>query len=158
RSLIEPFYFFYLGCGDRPSRAERIEGLSRLRDAARILLRLEPVDGDAWAVLTRLTFRAAWDEQFRATLLRVADEADRGIQRHESSRGKAGRPRKDAFWQLSADLVEVYERATGNKAKRPNWIGGGKHGGQFYRFVAAVERCLRAVFSEPQVLRELPDT
>jgi hypothetical protein len=157
RSLIEPFYFFYLGSGDKPSRAERMEGLSELRDAARILLRLDRLSGNAWAALTRQTFRAIWDEQFRATLQRVADDADRGIRRYRASKGKAGRPRKAAFWQLSADLIRLYERSPGQKAARPNWIGGSRHGGEFYEFVVAVWRCLRAVFSEPQILRELPD-
>jgi hypothetical protein len=158
RSLVEPFYFFYLGCGDKPSRAERIKGLSRLRDAARILLRLDPVDGDPWTALTRQTFSAVWDEQFRAILERVADDADRGIRRYHSSQGKAGRPRKDAFWQLTADLVRAYERAPGQVAKKPDWLGGNKYGGEFYEFAVAVERCLRTGFAKTEVLRELPDT
>src|SRR5262249_47034277 len=56
RFLIDPLHFFYDSCGDKPSRAERIEGLSKLRDAARILLR-----GHALG-LTLETWEASWDE------------------------------------------------------------------------------------------------
>jgi hypothetical protein len=154
-SLIEPFRFFYEGCGEEPTRAERVAGLCKLRDAARILLRLDPVDGDAWAGLTRQTYRASWDAQFRATLQRVAKEADEGLQRH---RGRPGRPRKDAFRQLCADLIRVYEHFTGQEADRPNWLGGDKYRGAFYEFAVAVEQCLRAGFSEGkrEVLKQLP--
>jgi len=162
-SLIEPFLFFYESYRGEPSRVEQIKGLSKLRSAARTLLRLDRVEGSTWTALTRQTYRASWNEQFRATLRRVADEADQGVRRYRSSRGKSGRPRKEAFWQLTANLIRVFERETSREAERPNWAGGNNYTGKFYEFVAAVERCLRTGFSQGQdpereVLDQLPDS
>jgi hypothetical protein len=108
--------------------------------------------------LTRTLYEAAdgaeRGDDYKAAVRRLADEADEKIQRLRLSRGRAGRPPKDAFWQLAADLVRVYERLTGKEAKKPQWKGGSKYGGDFYDFVIAVERCLRAAL--PQVRDELP--
>jgi hypothetical protein len=155
--LLPEFRFFVALCpGEKLSRDERIARLEKLRDAATALLAsLRP----ARSLLPRKYLGPELlSDQFRATVRSLADETARQLQRQHSSRGPAGRPAKSAFRQLTADLARVYKCVTGKDATRPDWKGGSKYGGKFYEFVAAVEQCLRSVFTDPEVLDQLPDT
>jgi hypothetical protein len=153
--LLPEFYFFFVTCpGGEPSRDERIGQLEKLRDAATALLKYARITGGLTRTLREAAAGTTRDDQFKATVQRLAGEADEKIQRLRSSRGRAGRPRKDAFRQLAADLVRVYEKMIGEEAREPQWKGGSRYGGDFYEFLVAVERCLRT--SLPEVRDELP--
>jgi hypothetical protein len=157
RLFLPEFRFFVESCpAENLPREERIARLEKLRDAASaVQSSLGP--GGARTLLPRRYFSPeVVSDQFRATLRALAGAADTQIQRLHSSRGRGGRPRKDAFWELSADLVGVYETLTGKKAKEPQWKGGSKYGGDFYEFVVAVEHCLRTCL--PEVRDDLPVT
>ena len=113
--LLPEFYFFFISCpGEEPSRQEKIRQLEEQRDAATALLRSLKITGSLARTLREVAEGAGAEkhEEFRATLKRLADEADAKIQRLRSSRVRAGRPRKDAFRHLSADLIRVYENLT----------------------------------------------
>jgi hypothetical protein len=152
--LLPEFYFFFINCpGEEPSREERIRQLEELQRATTALLKSVRITGGLTRTLCEAADGAERGDDYKAAVRRLADEADEKIQRLRLSRGRAGRPPKDAFWQLAADLVRVYERLTGKEAKKPQWKGGSKYGGDFYDFVIAVDRCLRAAL--PQVQDEL---
>jgi hypothetical protein len=155
--LLPEFYFFFLSCaGEEPTREEKIGQLEKQRDAATALLRSIRITGGLTRTLREVADGTGAEkrEEFRATLKRLADEADEKIQRLRTSSGQAGRPPKNAFRQLAADLARVYKRLTGEEAKQPQWKGGSKYGGEFYDFMIAVERCLRTCL--PEVRDELP--
>jgi hypothetical protein len=149
---LPEFYFFFINCpGEGPTREERIRQLEEPRNAAMTLLKS---GGLSRRTLREVAGGIAPDDRLEAALKRLAAEVDEKIRRLRSSRGRAGRPSKDAFRQLSAGLVRVYERLTGEEAEQPQWKGGSKYGGDFYDFVVAVERCLRTCL--PEVRDELP--
>lgn len=156
RLLLDKFYFFFMSIeGMGFSRDQRVKRLEDLRDAAASLLRSVRQHGGFWEPRLVLD-KAVWDEKVGTTVRRLVEGADVQILKLLSSRGRGGRPPKDQFRQLAADLVRVYERITNSEAKRPDWIGGSKYGGNFYKFAVAAERCLRANISEPEVLKVLP--
>jgi hypothetical protein len=156
--LLPGFYFFFVSTeGTVPSRDDRVKRLSEVRDAAAALLSLVRRYGgliDFWSVLDL----AAWDEKSRTTVERLIEGADAEIRKLLSSRGRGGRPPKDQFRQLAADLVRAYERLTNSEATKPEWSGGSKFDGKFYEFAVAAERCFRVKVSEREVLKELPAT
>ncbi|HKM71337.1 MAG TPA: hypothetical protein VJX94_15005 [Stellaceae bacterium] len=153
--LLPHFYFLHLNCtGNEPTRDERIKGLIKLREAATTLISSAGIGG-IWMELTGGVLKAAWDGQFKATVQRLADEADEQI-RKLSKPDRGGRPSKDAFRQLSSDLVRVYEGLKGEPARKPHWIAGSVYGGDFFEFAEAVWCCLRTHL--PDVQNELPGT
>jgi hypothetical protein len=146
--LLPEFYFFFVTCpGGESSREERIRQLEKLRDTATDLLKYARITGGLSRTLREAAVGAARDDQFKATVQRLADEADEKILRLRSSRGRAGRPPKNSFRQLSADLIRVYENLTGQEAQEPDWQS-------FSVFAAAAGRCLRTYL--PGVQKELP--
>ena len=151
--LLPEFYLFLFNCpGGEMSREERVRRLEERRDAAVTLLKSGSLSSTM--TLEEALAGATPDNRLEAALQGIADQASEKIRRLRSSRGRAGRPRKDAFLQLAADLARVYKRLTGEEAKEPQWKGGSTYGGDFYDFVIAVERCLRD--RVPGVRDELP--
>jgi hypothetical protein len=150
--LLPEFYFFFINCpGEEPTREERIGQLEVMRHAATALLRSIRITGGLTRTLREVADGAGAEkrEEFRATLKQLAGEADAKIQRLRSSRGRAGRPRKDAFRHLSADLIRVYENLTRKVVQEADWES-------FYRFATAAGRCLRTCVRE--VDAELPNS
>jgi hypothetical protein len=79
----------------------------------------------------------------------LAGEAEMQIRRLQSAaRGRVGRP-LEAFRQLGDDLFRVFEKTTRKTAEEPDF-------NRFYRFAAAVCRCLHD--SAPEVDGEIPRT
>jgi hypothetical protein len=141
--LLPYFDLFSSGTGKEPSRAERLKSLVEFRDAARTLL--DPVLrrrlGILW--LTRDALGAASDQQFKATLQRLADQANAAIEKL-SKLGRTGPPKKNAaFRELAPELVYIYERITEQPAGKPYWLPDSRaYGGAFYEFAVEVWRCL----------------
>jgi hypothetical protein len=155
--LLPPFYFFFDSTkGTAPSRDDRVKRLSEVRNAAATFLSLVR----RYRYLMDFLFldETEWDEKSRTSIERLIAGADAQINKLRASRGRGGRPAKDQFRQLAADLVQEYERLTNSEASSPDWIGGSKFNGKFYEFAVAADRCFRAKVSEREVLKELPDT
>jgi len=149
RELLLPAFRFFVESspGQRVSREERIDRLEKLRDAATGLDTSLGPGGSRSGLSRRFLGSKLITDQFADTLLTLAREADIQIQRLRSSRGQGGRPRKDAARQLGQDLIGVYEKMTGKKAKDLNYE-------KFHRFAAEAYRCLRA--GVPAVEKGLP--
>jgi hypothetical protein len=149
RSLLLPeFRSFVEDCsGQKVSREERIAGLEKLHDAAAALDVLLGPGGTRSGLPRRFWGSNLITDQFTDTLRVLAREADKQIQRVRSSPGQGGRPRKDAARQLGKDLIRVYEKMMGKKAKDLNFE-------RFHQFAAAAYRCLRV--SVPGVDGEIP--
>jgi hypothetical protein len=147
--LLPEFRFFLANCsGEKLTREERMKRLKFLRDAATALqVSLGP--GGARLLLPRKFLGPELlSDQFRATLRSLADEADKQLLRLRSSRGKSGRPPKDAIRQLGKDLIRVF-RNVKDEADELNWEN-------FHRFASAACHCLRSRF--PEVNGEFPKT
>jgi hypothetical protein len=159
--LLPYFDLFLSGTGIEPSREERKKSLVELRDAARTLLKsvlLKSVGiGGLGLDLTWGLVKAARDQQFKATVQRLADEADTQIQKL-SKLGRTGRPTKNAaFRELTPELIRIFEHLGNTEAKKPNWRGdSGMYGSTsaFYDFAVTVWRCLYLYL--PEVRGALP--
>jgi hypothetical protein len=146
--LLPEFRFFVESCsGEKLSREERIDRAEKLRDTAVALAALLGPGGARSGLSRRFWGSNLITDQFTDTLRVLAVEAERQIERLRASRGIGGRPPKEAFRQLSADLVRVYEKITREGVKDLNFD-------RFYRFAVAACRCLRAVV--PAVNGEIP--
>lgn len=157
RSLLKSFYFFYVSSsGETPSRDDWICALTDMRDAARALLKSLPYRLVLMTAASGGEDDPLFYEKFRVSIRLIAERAEASIAKLRSERGVGGRPRKE-FWQLGADLVRVYRKWTNKQADKPRWVGGSKYAGDFYDFVVAVTKCLRANLSERQLLTNLPD-
>jgi len=143
--LLPEFYFFFVNCpGKEASRDERMRRLEERRNAATTLLKS---GGLSTRTLRQVMAGIAGDDQFEISLRRLANEADEKIQRLRSSRGRAGRPPKNAFRQLGKDLIRVYGEIEGAPSDELDWD-------RFYRFAASGCRCLRTCL--PAVDAALP--
>jgi hypothetical protein len=138
RNLLVPeFRFFVESCpGEWFSRDERIARLEALRGAAVTLDRALGPGGVKFDLPRRFWGSDLITDRFIDTLRVLAREVNNQIQRLRASPGRRGRPRKDAARQLGKDLIRVYEKIMGKRAKDLNF-------GRFYRFAAAASRCLR---------------
>jgi hypothetical protein len=145
RHWLLPYFDFYAdSTGKEPSRAERIQSLEAVRDAATTLLKFTAI---GW--LTRPTIEAVSNQQFTATVRRLAEEAQAGIQKLRKL-GRTGRPAKNTgFRDLVPHLVHVYEHLTKTKAGKPYWLPDSRaYGGAFYLFAVAIWRCIRDCLPE----------
>jgi hypothetical protein len=107
---------------------------------------LEP--GGARSNLRRFWISELAGDQFRKKLRALAGEAEMQIRRLQSApRGRVGRRPLEAFRQLGDDLIRVFEKTTRKTAEEPDFS-------RFYRFAAAVCRCLHD--SAPEVDGEIP--
>jgi hypothetical protein len=149
RDLLLPEFRFFVesSSGEKLSREERIARLEELRDAAVTLDASLGPGGTKSGLPRRFWGSDLITDEFTDTLRVLAFEAERQIQRLRSSPGRGGRPRKDAARQLGKDLIRVYEKMMGKKAKDLDFD-------RFYRFAAGACRCLRA--GVPAVEKELP--
>jgi hypothetical protein len=146
--LLPEFQHFVETCpGQKVSREERIHRLAKLGEAAANLDTLLGPGGARSGLPRRFWGSDLITDQFTDTLRILAVEADRQIHRLRSSPGRGGRPRRDAARQLGKDLIRVYEKITGERAKDLNFE-------RFRRFAAAAYRCLRV--SVPAAETELP--
>jgi hypothetical protein len=157
RLLPAFYYFFESTVGTALSRDEIVGQLRDLRDAAVSLLRSIRLS-HGLIELGSVVDNAALDEKFEPAVHRLVEDAEARIAKLLAARGRGGRPPKDRFRQLAADLVREYERLTNREATSPDWTGGSKFDGKFYEFAVAAERCFRAKVSEREVLKELPAT
>jgi hypothetical protein len=139
--LLPDFCAFYASCTtDKAIRTRRERELTK-RSKAAVALLSSLQSGwslDQPRILRDIPFRA----QFVETLSELADpEGARPCRRY--------RP-KDAFRNdLTPGLIWVYEHVTGERAKRPYWLGDSRaYGGAFYRFARAVWTCLHAHLPE----------
>jgi hypothetical protein len=152
RSLLLPeFRFFIESCsGAKATREEQVSRLERLRNTATELDGLLGPGGSQSGLPRRLWGSNLISDQFTQTLGVLALEAERQIQRLRSSpQGRAGRPRKETFRQLGADLIRTFEKITRRKAKD-------LHFDDFYLFAAAACRSLRVAV--PAVEAHLPQS
>jgi hypothetical protein len=154
--LLPYFDLYVCGTGTGPSRAERRKSLEELRGAATTLIASVGVRG-LWLELPWDLVEATADGQFKATVQRLAEEADAQIQ-HLSRLGRTGRPAKNAaFREMTPELVRIYEHIARREAGKPYWLPDSRtYGGEFYRFAVAVCGCLRDCL--PDVPNALPTT
>jgi hypothetical protein len=155
RVLRTRLYTLYESCsGNRPSPSDVADRLRQLRDAATLI-----TSADALLRMPLALVGEPEGEQFFATAEWLAKHWGAELDRRPSSR--AGRPRHTLFRELIADLVPVYERMTGRRARRPgvrrsNPYRGtaAGYGGYFCRFAVAIWQC---VFRHiPEAHRRIP--
>jgi hypothetical protein len=152
-SLLDTLYFLHMtGSGQHPTREELESGITELRNAA-------------WALDKSLRYSRAWrtvgslgsaepdplyDREFRTTLRKLAENAERKLIELRSRRDRAGRPPKVDFWEILPDLARVYQQGTGDEAKKQRYA----RGSRFYSFVVAVNNFLKA--NMPELAKQLP--
>jgi hypothetical protein len=152
RNLLLPDFRLFVECsaGKKATREEQISRLEKLRDTATGLEALLRPGGTRSGLPRRLWGSNLISDQFTQTLGVLALEAERQIQRLRSSpRGRAGRPRKEAFRQLGADLIRTFEKITQRKARD-------LHFDNFCLFADAACRSLRAAV--PAADADLPQS
>jgi hypothetical protein len=141
RSLRDDFYEFHWNSrSKRPSRANEMNRLQELRDAADLL-----ASGDLGLPLNLLDE----EEQFVTTAKRLATFWDEELRALEAGPSAAGRRSHAAFHELIICLIRTYQRVAKKPAKKPNmrFNKPGYHG-DFYQFAIAAWRCLREHFPE----------
>ena len=140
--LRPEFYAFYLMAPQEPTRAERLKALRKARQAARAL---DATLDEIWLDLPMdLLETEGGVHQFRGAVRQLASAAEHQLARLRKEPSPRGRPQKNAFRELSARLVWVYERLMHRTARRPHWLPDSRvYGGTFFRFVRAVWQCLR---------------
>jgi hypothetical protein len=139
--LLPDFCSFYASCTtNKDFRTQRVKQLTvRGKAAVALLSSLK----SSWLLDQPRNLRdAPFREEFMETLEEFADLAGSRIR-------KRYRP-KDAFRnELTPGLVWVYEYITGERAKKPYWLGDARaYGGAFYQFALAVWECLQARIPE----------
>ena len=96
-------------------------------------------------------------EQFAATVQRLHRRVGEQLRDLEARPARRGPKPKTTFRDFAPDLVWVYERLTGEEAKKPYWLDdSGICGGDFYRFAVAVWECVRECV--PQFKAGLPQS
>jgi hypothetical protein len=140
-----------------PSVRDRREELKRLRDALDLVSRASRRrPGKASLPWTVGDLGNGVPENFVATLQRLHQRVDEQLH-EQSTPARRGPKPKTTFRDFTPDLVSVYERLTGKKAKPPHWLGdSGIYGGDFYRFAVAVWGCVRECI--PQLKAALPQS
>jgi hypothetical protein len=135
--LLPDFCSFYASCTtDQRFRTQRVRELKNRGKAAVALLSSLK---SGWFLDQPRNLRdAPFRKEFMETLEELADAA--GTRNRERYRPK------DAFRnELTPGLAWVYEHVTGERAKKPYWLGDtGTYGGAFYQFTLAVWECLYA--------------
>jgi hypothetical protein len=139
-----------------PSVRDRRKELKRLRDALDLVSRASRRrHGSASLSWTVGDLHNEIPEKFVATLLRLHRRVDEELGELEVTPALRGPKPKSTFRDFAPELVWVYERLTGKKAKKPYWLDdSGVYGGDFYRFAVAVWACVRECI--PQLKPALP--
>lgn len=138
---------------------ERRRELKRLGDALDLVWRASR----RWHGAASLPWTLVGDlgndvpEQFAATVQRLHRRVGEQLRDLEARPTRRGPKPKTTFRDFAPDLVWVYERLTGEEAKKPYWLNdSGIYGGDFYRFAVAVWECVRECV--PQFKAELPQS
>jgi hypothetical protein len=146
--LLPDFLAFYFALpGQQEARNEQVRKLRELQQAAYIthsLLR----DVQVLSTLPMsLLEQSTLDDTLFEKLVQVGEAARDSAEKialRGSARGR--RTKLTAFRELLPELMQKYEQAMGEPARRPYWLpDSGIYGskGHFYEFALAVWRCLR---------------
>jgi hypothetical protein len=142
----------------KPSRAERITKMKKLRDALALVRDAShPRDIAASLPWTLGDVSSGADEDFVATVRRLHQGVEQRLHDLAATPDRRGRRSKNTFRDFIPDLIWVYEGVTAREARKPHWLRhSGIFGGDFYRFAVAVWECLRQRL--PQFKDALPDS
>ena len=141
----------------KPSVAERRKELKGLRDALALVLRAAHRPPGAAFLPWTLGDLVDKKEKFAATLQRLHRGVAEQLRKLEVKPARRGPKPKTIFRDFTPDLVWVYEKLTGEEAKKPYWLDdSARYGGAFYLFAVAVWECLRERL--PQLKDALPDS
>jgi hypothetical protein len=170
RLLPEFYYLHSTALNNEPTRKEQIDQLQKVYEAASTLHSCLTAFNRIWLELNLPIDLFAPDEgvaegitdPFIATLQQLADAAASSAEKLASKGSRKGRPPKNtAFREFTPILIRTYESVRKEPAGVPYYLpdSGGIYGskGYFYRFAAAVWRCLQKNLPE-KALVAIPST